>query len=313
MKKYAIFQNKYNESKNLHDFIENFSIYTWERLKFHAENLKSSVLRETTLNENFWDGFINLMEYSVNLRLFHAKDERVNGDDFEIFIEIMPNQFIYFPCQAKKIYSNEGYQAINHLVGKYNPLQQISNLIDYAKGKGLPIYLLFNYSKDDFNSLNHQKELFGCTVIDAFFIKNNYFDSEKNTVKTIYFKDLHPHPAKPFISILDLVNSDFPNSLKAIFETLEILPSLRYYTEAQLTSDGRFFEVNPSEDEKKAMFILSMNKLETLWKAEFKNYDRDFLPRHRILLTLKTIEKRKINLSIKTNINQNEQHYYSAN
>lgn len=316
MIKYTIFNSKYLEAQNLHDYFKYFSYYVWERLKFHQENQGFSVLRETTLNENFFDGLVGLMQNPVNFRLFHAKDERVNGDDFELFIEITPNNFIYFPCQAKKIYPNGEYQAISHPVGKHNPKQQISNLIDYAKGKGLPIYLFFNYSKDDFDCFNHSKELFGCTIIDAFFINDNYFDNEKNKLKTVYFKDLHPpiKPliAKPLISILDLINSDFPNSLTTIFDTLKVLPIPKYYTEAQLTSDGRFIEANPSENEKKAMFV-GGNKMEELWQAEYKTYHSDFLPRYRILLTIKNIEKRKTNLLRKININQNEQHNYSTN
>ena len=313
MNKFSSLQIEYLQSRNLHDFFENFSHYVWERLKFHAENPMLSTLRETTLNENLFDGLIALMDKPLNLRLFHAKEERVNGNDFEIFVEISPNDFIYFPGQVKKIYLNGEYEAISHPVGKYDKREQILNLIDYAKGKGLPIYSFFNYSKDDFNfsDNNYVKELFGCTVIDAFYIKEKYFDANKNKIKPVYFKNIHP-PANPFIAILDLINSRFPNSLKRVFPTIENLPVIKHYTKEQLVTNGLWIEINPSKDEKSGMFV-GTSQLEELCNAEHKIYNSDFLPRYRLLLTIDDIQERKLNYSKKINIIQNEQPNFSRN
>ena len=308
--KYSSFQIKYLQSQNLQDYIKYFSCYVWEVLKFHAEDPKHNIIGETTLNQLFFLGLAKLMEHPLNLRLFHAREERVNGNDFEIFIEIAPNKFIYFPCQAKRTYANEEYQAISH-PRKSDKREQILNLIDYAKGNGLPMYLLFNYSKNNFDTLNYSKELLGCTFLDAFFIKEHYFDTDRNKLKSVYFKDLYP-PAKPLISILDLINSDFPTSIRRLFDTLKILPNLRYYTESEISSNGLFIETNPSKDVKKGMFV-GGNKLEALWREDHKTYNSDFLPRYRILLTIETIVERKTNFLSKITINQDEQYTYSTN
>ncbi len=306
MNKLSTSQIRYLKSQNLKEYFERFPFYVWERLKFHAENPKISQLRETTLNEIFWDGLLNLMNLPLNFRLFHSTKEKVNGNDFEIFLEVKPGKFIYFPCQAKKIYINGEYEAISHPVGKYDKREQILNLIDYAeKVKGLPIYLFFNFTKQNFDTADLQKELYGCSFVDAFFIKNKYFDDGMNKLKTVFFQNIHP-PAIPLISILDLIDSDFPKSLEMIFSEIATLPKLKFYSEPELLISSNFFEVNPNKDKKKSMFIPT-NELKSLWAEEHKTFSSDFLPRYRILITINSIEKRIIDILPKINIVQNEQ------
>ena len=143
----------------------------WDRMKFASET--SSKISETTLTENllFMINKYRISAKDNSIRIYESKDEKANGNDLEIYLEISKNRYILLVIQAKKLYIKEQkYKAINH---KINGIYQINLLEDYANRKnGLALYLLYNFSP---NCIFKNKEHFGCTLIETSFIKKNYY------------------------------------------------------------------------------------------------------------------------------------------
>jgi len=110
---------------------------------------------------------------------FGIKNEKADGNDLEIFVETR-NGYVYFPCQAKIIKDKDKYTNIAYKA-------QIDLLINHAhEKKGIPAYLLYNYTKD-YNRLNKMErsgwndiECFGLSLANAISIKDNFYITENN-------------------------------------------------------------------------------------------------------------------------------------
>lgn len=159
----------------------------WDRMKFASET--NSKISETTLTENL---LFMINKYRSNskdksIRIYESKDEKANGNDLEIYLEISKNKYILLVIQAKKLYTKEQkYKAINHKIGAN---YQIDLLENYANSKnGLPLYLLYNFSP---NCIFKNKKHFGCTLIDALQIKKDYYPKSSMHWKIPSFNDLH--------------------------------------------------------------------------------------------------------------------------
>jgi len=154
-KKSTIYKNKFEESGILTDLLAYLSTHTWEKLKFSSmQSSEYSKIYETDIS-NFLVSEIAeaTLEHPLPIRLFHSKKESVNGNDFEVIIPIATNQYILFPCQAKRLYvANEQnnnfdaqYEALGHVTGSAKTLQILS-LLNYAKKNyGFPLYLFWYF------------------------------------------------------------------------------------------------------------------------------------------------------------------------
>lgn len=160
----------------------------WYRMKFSLET--NTKISETTLTENllFLINKYRITSKDNSVKMYESKDEKTNGNDLEIYLEIAKNKYILLAVQAKKLYTKEQkYKAINHKIEKKD--YQINLLLNYAnRKKGLPLYLLYNYAPD---CSHKNKEYFGCTLIEALYIKAIYYPKIKKRWKIPSFNDLH--------------------------------------------------------------------------------------------------------------------------
>ena len=84
---------------------------------------------------------------------------------------------------------------------------QIVSLINYAEARnGYPLYLLYNYL-DDIPIQPADFELYGCSITDAYYLRDNYYNvrtirKPDGTSKLKWdipsFSDLHPSNAFPW-------------------------------------------------------------------------------------------------------------------
>lgn len=175
-----------NEITKLHQQI---SIDTWNRIKFASEvNLKIS---ETTLTENllYLINQHNINSKNNQISIYESTNEKTNGNDLEIYLEISKNKYIFLAIQAKKLYTKKyKYESISH---KVNNIYQINFLLNYAKNQnGLALYLFYNY----FPNYNHNnKEYFGCTLFEASAIKKTYYPLSKTQWTIPSFESLHTY------------------------------------------------------------------------------------------------------------------------
>lgn len=174
----------------------------WDRMKFALET--NSKISETTLTENLLFMINKYRSYSKDnsIRIYESKDEKANGNDLEIYLEISKNKYILLVIQAKKLYTKEQkYKAINHKIGTN---YQIDLLENYANSKnGLALYLLYNFAPD---CIYENKEYFGCTLIEALQIKKNYYPKSKHW-KIPSFNDLHKCNARLHVNSFRFKNT----------------------------------------------------------------------------------------------------------
>jgi len=156
-------------------------------MKFAFET--NTKISETTLTENllFMINKYRISSKDNSVKIYESKDEKTNGNDLEIYLQIAQNRYILLAVQAKKLYTKEQkYKAINH---KIDTNYQIDLLLNYAKSKqGLALYLLYNYAPD---CTHKNKEHFGCTLVEALYIKAIYYPKTKKRWKIPSFNDLH--------------------------------------------------------------------------------------------------------------------------
>jgi hypothetical protein len=184
----------------------------WDRMKFALET--NSKISETTLTENllFIINKYRIRSGDNSVRIYESKDEKTNGNDLEIYLEIAKNKYILLAVQAKKLYTKEQkYKAINH---KIDADFQIDLLLHYANSKkGLALYLLYNYAPD---CTHANKEHFGCTLIEALYIKDIYYPKTKKRWKIPTFNDLHRCNHKLYVYWFKFIRPYFTFSRYAV-------------------------------------------------------------------------------------------------
>jgi len=174
------------------ELFKQIAIDTWDRFIFSKQvNIKYS---ETTITENL---LFKLHQHQIinknnDIQIYEATDEKKNGNDLEIFLEIKPNKYLFLVVQAKKIHiATQKYKNISHKVGNTSQYQ-IDLLDNYAKlNHAIPLYLMYNYAPT-FNKKN--KKDYGCSLVCSNYIKNNYYSNIKNW-KIPSFNDLHHNKA----------------------------------------------------------------------------------------------------------------------
>jgi hypothetical protein len=185
------------------EWFKAFSVQTWKKLEF-AYHHSAVKVHENTITQNLvFDLWCLAEQKKLPIMMFESADEKANGNDLEIIVETNKGCVI-FPTQAKIIKKNYRYSTINH---KNSNGYQIDLLIDYSsKVKGLPLYLFYNYCDDSYytdkvvGKTGLAKELFGCSIADAYRIKSKYCYStgQKSTWTLPDFGGIHTSLALPF-------------------------------------------------------------------------------------------------------------------
>lgn len=212
------------------DLFYDLAIETWERLKF-AYTTTGFKIHETTLTQNILYKLEKArQQFNLDILIREATNEALNGNDIE-FVLRNGSKCLRLPMQAKRVYENLSYKAIN------NNNTQIIDLIDYAeKIGGIPLYLLYNYNgnllvDNDICSINVDEKQYGCSLIDAYYIKNTFTKKISSNHRlwrtTPEFDDLVPSPSRPWI-ILPCCLQNF-NSLQEVLD--EICPNDDYNNE----------------------------------------------------------------------------------
>ena len=118
------------------------SALIWERIGF-VRYRKGIKITETTVTQNLvFEFWLSAKSRSLPIEIYESKNEKSNGNDFEIFLET-PKGFILLPVQCKIISKTDKYNSINHNTAG---VDQIDLLLNYAqKKKGIAAYFLYNY------------------------------------------------------------------------------------------------------------------------------------------------------------------------
>jgi len=258
-----------------------FSEYTWRRLAFVSQNPKAR-LHETTITDDLvFQIFNNLAYQDSDISLKHAENEKCNGNDIEIAMSIGRDQFLIFPIQAKRIYGKYKYPRISHK-------RQIDGLISYASDiGGIPLYLFYNYYPNYFyfpdqiwgNQIT--KEQFGCTLVMAEYIKNNFANARKRNGSFCWripdFTSLHPAKAFPWHLLFQNPELFLQLSDGKEEDTEYVSNNIKRYTEEEITRNESWKPVIIGNDLFPAR--LSSDSI-TLFQEE----NSTFSPRFRIII-----------------------------
>lgn len=281
-----MFLEKFKESKNIIDWLSYFSAYVWEELKFAFEEDKSisKVDEREFTNEMVRQiaKLIKLDKIPLPIRLFHSPNEGVNGSDLEIILQLNENENIIFPCQAKRLYvENSKGDNIKARYERYDYKTQADDLISYSrKICGFPLFMFYNFTHYEIiTNYNYpNKELYGCTIGSAIYLKQNVF--EKPT-----FPNFHP-PAVPLVSIAKFKNILSLNTLwgKTTSHNARIL------SDKEIFGDNRWEEIGPPIYHKTRFvpyidlnFVLDNNRL-------INEIDVPYNPKYRIIIMKNVID-----------------------
>lgn len=244
-----------NKLKKLY---QDMSSSIWNRIPFsYNMGFKYS---EVTITENLlFDIYkFNINNPSLAINIFEAKNEKANGNDLELCLEIETNKYIILVIQAKKIYfQTQKYSSISHKVnGKY----QIDLLEDYAKReKAIPLYMLYNYSPD---LKNKNKQYYGCTLISSKFIRENYYlKASLISWKIPTFDELHEKYNAVPLHRLALNGLQIKKTIDNYHKDYEI------YTKDELINNDRWIEIFEKNNQKYS-----------------KSVSDEFEPKYRIIL-----------------------------
>jgi hypothetical protein len=169
-------KNRFVSSPNLCDLFKLLSIETWKRIEYAYLKFGVKVF-ETTITQNIIFS-INAYrdQYGLDIEIFEAESEKVNGNDFELIIRFPSDRLEYYtPIQAKKIYRDGRYHSMDHG-------DQIESLMRYADSKDAKaLYLLYNFDPSPIGGASFPvpAELTGCTLISAEYLFHNHYNKRK--------------------------------------------------------------------------------------------------------------------------------------
>jgi hypothetical protein len=278
--------DNFQKSKDIADWFAHFSVDVWDDLEFAAEEDPSiSKTDERGFTNRLVQGLAKLIirdKIPLPIRLFHSPNERVNGDDIEIVVQLEENKNIIFPCQAKRLYVEKARKDNKKAkYEKYNYKTQKDQLIAYAKRiDGFPLYLFYSYTEHQIETNNSypNKELYGCTLASAIYLKNN-------EPKSTTFSDLHP-PAVPLISIANFRNILSLNNIWG--KTTN--HNARYFSDKDIFGDNRWSEIGPPLHHKTRYSTHIDLKKVLDKKTNGDDSEAPFNPRYRIVFTAKKID-----------------------
>ena len=167
--KLSNYTKEFERTESLCSLFKLLAIETWKRLEFIY--IKPYIrLFETTVTQNIAFTIEQLrVKHNLPIKIYESTNEKANGNDLELIINF-PSYGIsfYAPVQAKKIFRNQKYTNIRHD-------GQIEKLIKYAEDNmGYPLFLFYNYTNEIYPHSKTEPELFGCSVLDAYTVRNNF-------------------------------------------------------------------------------------------------------------------------------------------
>lgn len=259
--------------------LERLSYETWDRIMF-ARTRRGLRIYETTLTQNILFSLRRFQEKCTDysLSLSEAIDETVNGNDIELVVQTSQG-YLKLPTQAKLLYSNLKYTAINH---PGSSGYQVDDLIHYALSiGGIPMYLLYNYVPHYTALRDH-----GCTMLTADYIKNNFSPARSSTAtrwKIPSFHDLHL-PALSWHHLICnlLIEEDAFVFLRGLDQNIDT-EELQFYTQEELEGDERWQDFEAIESAEGFELIEDADGNENeIFKEEL---NQEFNPRFRVIIS----------------------------
>jgi len=208
IKEYA---RKFQTTPSIINWAEFTAVSIWQKIGF-CRSVADFNMHENTVTQELIYSFWQLaISGTFPVQIYHAKNERANGNDIEIAIETSEG-YLLFPCQAKIVNKKGRYPGIRHKVaGQF----QIDRLLEYSrKVAGVPIYFFYNFGSDPeqnaalerFRSFDVQR--LGCSLFPAEFIKYSFYRSVTNRWSIPDFYKAHRLLGIPFSNLFKLINSD---------------------------------------------------------------------------------------------------------
>lgn len=288
------YKDDFEKSQDIIDWFAYFSNYVWDKLEFaNTQDWSISKVDERAFTNNLVTEIAELIKLDkipLPIRLFHSPNERVNGSDLEIVVQINKNENIIFPCQAKRLYVENAqkdnlkakYEKYDYKTQKDDEETQKDKLITYAnKIYGFPLYLFYNYTKNKIstNYIYPDEKLYGCTLGSAIYLK-------ENPRETKTFSSFHP-PAVPITSIVRFKNILSLNSIWGKTPT----HNTKTLSDKQIFGDNTWEEFGPPIYHK-TRFVkhIDLSKV-TERESIDKKSNLDFKPKYRIVLTFKPIDR----------------------
>lgn len=242
----------------LKELYKNISSSIWDRIPF-SYNIGFRY-SEVTITENL---LFDIHKFNVNnptlkINIYEAKNEKANGNDLELCLEIEPNKYVILVIQAKKLYfTTQKYRSISH---KVNGTYQIDLLEDYAKRqKAIPLYMLYNYAPD---FKNKNKKYYGCTLAFSQFIREHYYLKVSPVRwKIPTFDELHQEHYTIPLYALSLNGLKIKKTIDKYCKDYDI------YTKNELIANNRWIEIFDKNNK------------------DFSTYTSDeFEPKYRVIL-----------------------------
>jgi len=174
---------------------------TWARIYFSRKTPRLKI-HETSISQNlvYEMNLIKSKFPELDFELYESTDEKAHGDDLVLSVVHDDDNVYTYAIQSKIIYHKRKkgiadlrdghYQQLKHWVGKgTNKKKQVDLLLEYARvNEYIPLYLFYNYVGHKFDQIN--SSTYGCTVISAHYLKDNYSSPDGNLSDKVKFSDL---------------------------------------------------------------------------------------------------------------------------
>ncbi|GAA0544660.1 hypothetical protein GCM10009415_28520 [Chitinophaga japonensis] len=258
-------------------------------------------IHETTITQNlvYELNQIKWLQGISSFSIYESINEASNGDDLEICIIQRDNHVYKYAVQAKIIYHSlriggrirldDGvYKQFKHTVGAQN---QIDLLLAYAKGKGaIPLYLLYNFAARKLMhgaacNIDFDTTQYGCSLVAASHLKDNYSDSSGNLRDNVRFSDIHPGYGIPWFMLACCFTG---------FSLEQTLSSLKIPLDSNAISAYNINEIE-SENERNWKLLSPVSELldtkilvDSIGKSN-KEYVTRFSPKYRIVISNKIL------------------------
>jgi hypothetical protein len=287
---------KFTKTGNISDWLSYFSCDVWEDMQFMFQQPTIiGKIGEVEITNRLVRKLAQLLireKSKFPIRLFHSIKEHVKGSDLEVIIPVGKGQFVKFYCQAKRLYfkgngKQEGtYEQLWHNVGLFKK-SQLDLLISHCKKQGsLPLYLFYNYYHGRLShSQTPTKEEFGCTLLNAYYLKNSHTKGDK-----LGFKNFHPI-AKPLSELSSLNIQENNDVFGKVGDEIE----LNTLSLKDLNKDPSWREIAPALSTPKR--FTGVIDLESILREE-RELEEGFNPKFRIVFTEEPIEFREKNFAI---------------
>ncbi|RAR46451.1 hypothetical protein [Flavobacterium lacus] len=227
----------------------------------------------------------------VELKHFHKKcntigldvyaksgyKEEIYGSDIDLFVEISPNQYVWYALQSKVLKLNKTYTTLRDGYSPRNRNYQWEKLTLLEGLTGCKSYYLlyngvedFDYRGLDFCSISFNESQFGCSLVEPKIIENYALKTDaRGHFISPTFDDLHPNHAQPW------------RVLVCCPKQKSTLTKYKLETILESNKDLGFVKTNSSNDESESngkdsnMNQKSFNKItegisESKWKPDYR-------------------------------------------